>query len=689
MTAVPSTARKDWTDVVSNALVFVDTSFLMHPRARDALYGTDGRLLYATKRLIVPDSVVRELLKKYNDKNKSTRDAAEMGLRLLEDLRQANYAVRRGSDRDGRFADAVILSKIQEFWVRHNVILLTQDRALARDARAIETSRSVQSRHRIFVLCANDSGGLSHLKSATEVPANAMPRKRTFRSVTSPVIHPDEMIGGGIVPGIGSQLRSRFGMVTLIDEMARGGEGVIFETDYAGIVAKVFHPNARTVHRIEKIERMLAATSSLPAVTWPVSLATGADNEVQGVFLPHAEGRKLATEVFLPNLLKIRHSEWTRKDLVSLAIQLAEAVQYLHALGVIVGDLNPQNILVTDDARLTIVDTDSFQIEGYTCPVGMVTFTPPELQGKQLAGVLRTQSHDAFALATMIFMILMPGKPPYSQQGGGDPGANINVGQFPYPFGQQRGGTNQPAGPWRTIWSNLPYKVKQAFHRVFADKQRLTAAEWAAVLKGYAGMLERGHATDEIFPMHFKGISKEVGDRYGLQPTTGRLIQVPCAECGSLFSADETTPDMWRFGEEQRELCPTHARTLGTQRTCIDCGEKFLFSFADQASYKRNGLLPPKRCEQCRVRTKLQCAICDNEFRVLSSEVERFTFAGRTRCDGCADTAGTPFECAECHRVTVYSYREQAFHDRKGYVAPKRCKACRSKRKANAVDERQ
>ncbi|UXA17462.1 zinc-ribbon domain containing protein [Mycobacterium sp. SMC-4] len=688
MTAVPSTARKDWTDVVSNALVFVDTSFLMHPRARDALYGTDGRLLYSVERLIVPDSVVRELEKNYNDKNNEMkRDAAEMGLKLLYDLRQANYAVRRGSHRDARHADAVILSKIQEFWVRHNMILLTQDRALARDARAIGTSRSVQSRHRIFVLCANDSGGLSHLKSATDVPAKAVPKKRTFRSVSSPVTHPDEMIGDASVAGIGRQLQSKFGMVTLIDEIARGGEGVIFQTDFAGIVAKVFHPNARTVHRIEKIERMLAATSSLPAVTWPVSLATGADNEVQGVFLPHAEGRKLATEVFLPKLLTDRHGEWTRKDLVSLAIQLAEAVRYLHALGVIVGDLNPQNILVTDDARLTIVDTDSFQIEGYTCPVGMVTFTPPELQGKQLAGVLRTESHDAFALASMIFMILMPGKPPYSQQGGGDPAANIKAGQFPYPFGH-RGGTNQPAGPWRTMWSNLPYKVKEAFHRVFADKQRLTAAEWAAVLKKYAGMLERGHVTDEIFPMHFKGISEEVADRYGLQPTTGRLVQVSCTHCGSFFSADESTPDLWIFGEDQRALCPTHARAQGSMITC-DCGETFLFSFADQASYNRKDLRPPKRCAKCRARRNLQCGICGNEFRALSSEVERFTFAGRTLCDSCADTAGTPFECIDCGDLTVYSYREQAFHDRKGYVAPKRCKACRNSRKANAGDERQ
>ena len=39
-------------------------------------------------------------------------------------------------------------------------------------------------------------------------------------------------------------------------------------------------------------------------------------------------------------------------------------------------------------------------------------------------------------------------------------------------------------------------------------------------------------------------------------------------------------------------------------------------------------------------------------------------------------------KCIDCHKDFVFTAAEQQFYEEKGYDAPKRCKDCRSKRKA-------
>lgn len=65
---------------------------------------------------------------------------------------------------------------------------------------------------------------------------------------------------------------------------------------------------------------------------------------------------------------------------------LAATVSAVHAGGYVVGDLNYTNVLVSGDALVTLIDTDSFQVPDpdqkmvYRCTVYTPEFTPPELQ---------------------------------------------------------------------------------------------------------------------------------------------------------------------------------------------------------------------------------------------------------------------------------------------------------------------
>src|SRR5205823_523526 len=68
---------------------------------------------------------------------------------------------------------------------------------------------------------------------------------------------------------------------------------------------------------------------------------------------------------------------------------LCAAVHAIHERGYVIGDLNESNILVNNQALITVVDTDSFQVPGlggtFRCPVGKPEYTPPELKGVNFA----------------------------------------------------------------------------------------------------------------------------------------------------------------------------------------------------------------------------------------------------------------------------------------------------------------
>ena len=75
---------------------------------------------------------------------------------------------------------------------------------------------------------------------------------------------------------------------------------------------------------------------------------------------------------------------------------------------------------------MRLIGCDSFQITAggrcFTCDVGVPMFTPPELQERSLTGVIRSENHDNFGLAVVIFQVLFMGSHPFAgrRPGGGD-----------------------------------------------------------------------------------------------------------------------------------------------------------------------------------------------------------------------------------------------------------------------------
>ncbi|WGT46679.1 hypothetical protein [Tessaracoccus lacteus] len=299
--------------------------------------------------------------------------------------------------------------------------------------------------------------------------------------------------------------------IQLTVKLAEGGEGSVFQTDVAGYVAKIYKRDKLTGDRLEKLRAMIARPIRYKGICFPEAMIYNSENEFVGYLMPEAKGVELSRSVFVPQLLLTKFPSWTREHTIQLCLTILDKIRFLNDRGVILGDINASNILVVSPTEVFFVDCDSYQIEGYPCPVGTAHFTPPEVSGKDFKTFLRTQAMENFAIATLLFMIMLPGKAPYSAVGGSSPAENIKTGAFAYEGGDDA----LPPGRWGFIWSHTTYKVRRAFYETFkrgeahfAPAKRFSAAQWSDLFAGYLRsakiMLRNDPMAMDIFPTRRK-----------------------------------------------------------------------------------------------------------------------------------------------------------------------------------------
>ena len=299
--------------------------------------------------------------------------------------------------------------------------------------------------------------------------------------------------------------------IRIMKEIGHGGEGHVYKTS-SPFLAKIYKAEKITNQIKSKIELMLKKRIECDGICYPVAGLYNVQHEFVGYLMPLAKGKSLQSAIFIPRVFKKNFPFWKKRDLVELAITILQKIDYLHNRNIIIGDINPGNIMMVSSKEVYIVDTDSFQIEDFPCPVGMTNFTAPELQKHDFHTFLRSMGNENFAVATLLFMLMLPGKPPYSQQGGEDPVSNIINMDFSYPF---KGESNKktPDGPWRNIWSHLPRYIKEMFYCTFKKDEkystevtRPSVEQWLAAFNRYLKELDNdtiGHfdlMSEEIFP---------------------------------------------------------------------------------------------------------------------------------------------------------------------------------------------
>jgi tRNA A-37 threonylcarbamoyl transferase component Bud32 len=523
--------------LVTNYKIFVDTCSFMHEKASDFFERHLSTSLDRTKssnsdtgaKLIIPLKIGNELVKLQKSTDKSTQKSAIRATKILNEYVKIGYAAVYG-DQDDSFADNLFLTIFTRFRLKYNVLLITQDSKLAQDILALRDSRSVKVEKGVTAFRINDSGNLEEWKKWKKSDDDNSPELvfTPSSSFDSPITA-TQILPVSVIPNLNDEVTSkRLGTLKLVKEIGKGGEGSIFTTE-SKLICKIYKKERLTDLVLKKLELMVSKEVNISGVCWPREIVFNANGEFFGYAMEQARGKAIQRAMFVKPLLEQNFPEWNRKSLVDLAITILRKIRALNERNIIIGDINPLNILVHSSQEVYFVDTDSYQIEDFPCPVGTVNFTAPEIQGQHFAKFLRTPEHENFAIATLLFMILMPGKSPYSQQGGGYPREKIKRQDFSYPLGTQSN-RKAPQGPWRFIWSHFPFQTKEAFYNNFKENNRKTAKEWLSIMWAYAKLLQRGYVSNEIFPTGLKPYTPKEGDD---GKTDEELI---CSECGEPFT---------------------------------------------------------------------------------------------------------------------------------------------------------
>ena len=137
------------------------------------------------------------------------------------------------------------------------------------------------------------------------------------------------------------------------------------------------------------------------------------------------------------------------------------------------------------------------------CPVGRVGYLHPDLLEADLRRTLRSLRHEAFALAVLLFELLMAGFHPYAHRGGGSPLDNQRKALFPYrPWRAGHPQAPQGAyGPAARMWSHLPTPLQETFARTFQGGEPPAPSTWRPLLEAYLQGLEEGEFCPELLPV--------------------------------------------------------------------------------------------------------------------------------------------------------------------------------------------
>ncbi|MFD6092657.1 hypothetical protein ACFWGN_11100 [Oerskovia sp. NPDC060338] len=419
---------------------------------------------------------------------------------------------------------------------------------------------------------------------------------------------------------------SESGTFVLGPLVGEGGEGSVYEGADKKTVVKIFDKDHVTRHRQEKIHLLVSHGLQLQGVCVPSALVRNSDGEFVGYVMPRASGREFQRTIFNKRKFAKEFPTWTKADLVDVCISFLEKVQYLHSLNIVVGDINPKNLMVDDRKNVFIIDVDSWQAEGYPCPVGTPMFTSPAMLGKAYAEDLRTMEDEFFAVATMLFMVVMTGQFPYIRTGtDGDVVQLIKEGNFAFQY-ENRNNKDQPNGDWKYMWSHIHKPVKDLFWHTFHKegkryKKRPTATEWLDAFRAYKAYLANKRLnfdpmSNDVYPIRNKafrpdtpiqdcpgcgrqnaiaGIWSDDNQEYFVprqcnkckdsQPTRTAAVRgaapraVPprvatpatfaCKDCGKNYSKAQLT-----YG--RCPTCTTKANSLDPARLCVDCRQPFI-----------------------------------------------------------------------------------------------------------------
>ena len=313
--------------------------------------------------------------------------------------------------------------------------------------------------------------------------------------------------------------------VLISDEaLASGGEGEVrlitsSLPKYKNSCVKIYYQKRRT----PQLEARIAFMAANPPeqiigngymLGWPQEAIYDAENQFLGFVMPIAfPDSKQLTYLTTPKVSPRLGQEWHNKyaqdpkcsieqrkyallSRLKLLHNIAIPVYLLHRTGkYVLKDFKPQNVLVTHDGRVTIVDMDSIQIVDngnllFPGTAATVDYIPTEFHTHgvgRIPNVPLEKSWDHFAMGTVFYQILFGLHPyvvtPKFQNDDSSNEISKNIASDLFPFGSNRHQIESYPPP-HDRFTKLPPQVQDMFKRCFSanPESRPSAEDWGKEL---------------------------------------------------------------------------------------------------------------------------------------------------------------------------------------------------------------
>lgn len=216
---------------------------------------------------------------------------------------------------------------------------------------------------------------------------------------------------------------------TLTDINKFGGEGDLYTTEYLGETkcVKIYHPEKRTPYNERKIITLInrfkrismgGIENNIGYPETPVYETT--TKKFCGFVMKYFSNHiPIADFKFSNNHFTYGDTELNDEDILTLIDNLFFYLKVLHKTGIILGDVNPENILI-EKKSLTpvIVDFDSVQVGSFFSNTKRNDYVDPMVRidghGRYKYFIYSTDS-DIYSLAIIFYELILGAKPHFFQ----------------------------------------------------------------------------------------------------------------------------------------------------------------------------------------------------------------------------------------------------------------------------------